>query len=66
VALRAELDTLVILSNTPHPLDPATRYAPGPVGLTVLATKPGGADDECRNKRPENGRGFELTEDYLA
>jgi urea carboxylase-associated protein 2 len=66
VALRAELDTLVILSNTPHPLDPATRYAPGPVALSVLDGEPGGPDDECRRKRPENGRGFELTEDYLA
>jgi hypothetical protein len=25
-----------------------------------------GPDDECRKKRPENARGFELTEDYYA
>ena len=33
--LRAEMDTLVVLTNTPHPLDPATAYAPpadGPRG----------------------------------
>jgi urea carboxylase-associated protein 2 len=66
VAIRAELDTLVILSNTPHPMDPKARYAPGPVGLSVIDAKPAGPDDECRHKRPENARGFELTEDYFA
>jgi urea carboxylase-associated protein 2 len=64
VALRAELPTLVILSNTPHPLDPAATYAPKPLLVTVEDGAPPGPDDECREKRPENGRGFELTEDY--
>ncbi len=66
VALRAELNTLVVLSNTPHPLDPATAYAPRPVLLTVQPGEPAGPHDECREKRPENGRGFQLTEDYFA
>jgi urea carboxylase-associated protein 2 len=65
VAIRAEMDVLVVLSNTPHPLDPRTTYSPGPVALTVEQGSPGGPDDECRNKRPENARGFELTEDYV-
>ena len=66
VTLRAEMDVLVVLSNTPHPLDPATTYAPKPVSLALLSGEPGGLDDECRSKRPENGRGFELTEDYVS
>ena len=33
VELRAEMNTLVVLSNTPHPLDPRTSYAPKPVAL---------------------------------
>jgi urea carboxylase-associated protein 2 len=66
VALRAELDVLVVLSNTPHPLDPASTYAPKPVSVAIVAGSPGGPDDECRNKRPENVRGFELTEDYVS
>lgn len=66
VALRAEMDVLVVLSNTPHPLDPATTYAPKPVSLAITAGTPAGPDDECRKKRPENARGFELTEDYAS
>jgi urea carboxylase-associated protein 2 len=66
VALRAEMDVLVVLSNTPHPLDPVTTYAPKPVSLAIVTGSPAGPDDECRNKRPENARGFELTEDYAS
>ena len=35
VELRFEMDTLVVLSNTPHPLDPETQYRPPPVELTI-------------------------------
>jgi urea carboxylase-associated protein 2 len=64
VDLRFEMDTLVVLSNTPHPLDPARRYAPPRVELTVWRGNPPTLDDECRCSRPENGRGFTLTEAY--
>lgn len=66
VALRAELNTLIVLSNTPHPLDPAKTYAPKPVLLTIETGAKVGPHDECREKRPENARGFQLTEDYFA
>jgi urea carboxylase-associated protein 2 len=66
VELRAELNTLVVLSNTPHPLDPRAQYAPKPVQLTVRAGAPASADDPCRLSRPENARGFSLTESYFA
>jgi urea carboxylase-associated protein 2 len=66
VDLRAEMDVLVVLSNTPHPLDPETRYAPPPVELVVWRGEPPGRDDPCRTSRPENGRGFALTEAYVA
>lgn len=66
VTLRAELNTLIVLSNTRHPLDQAPRYAPKPVLLTVLSGKPVDPDDECRHACPQNGRGFALTEDYFA
>jgi uncharacterized protein len=65
VDLRCEMDTLVVLSNTPHPLDPATRYAPPPVELSIWRGEPAGAGDLCRTSRAENGRGFELTAAYL-
>jgi len=64
VDLRCEMDTLVVLSNTPHPLDPATTYAPPPVELTIWRGDPAGPEDPCRLSRPENGRGFQLTEAY--
>jgi urea carboxylase-associated protein 2 len=66
VELRAELNTLVVLSNTPHPLDPAARYAPKPVALTIRTGAPASATDPCRLSRPENARGFTLTESYFA
>jgi uncharacterized protein len=66
VELRADMDTLVVLSNTPHPLDPATKYDPPPVELTITEGPPAAADDACRLSRPENGRGFALTEAYVA
>ncbi len=66
VTLRFEMDTLVVLSATPHPLDPAREYRPGGVKLIVSDGPPAAADDPCRLSRPENGRGFALTAAYAA
>jgi urea carboxylase-associated protein 2 len=66
VALRSDMRTLVVLSNTPHPLDPAPRYAPKPVALSIVTGSPTvGSDDACRSSSAENGRAFELTDDYF-
>ena len=62
VTLRAEMPVLVVLSNTPHPLDPAPVYDPPAVELTIAPGPPPGPDDPCRTKRPENGRAFAKTE----
>ena len=64
VELRFEMDTLVVLSNTPHPMDPAKVYAPPDVELGIQWVPPPGPDDPCRLSRPENARGFALTEAY--
>lgn len=66
VELRAEMNTLVVLSNTPHPLDPSKIYGPKPVALTLRSGAPAGPEDPCRLSRPENARGFTLTESYFA
>jgi urea carboxylase-associated protein 2 len=66
VELRFEMETLVVLSNTPHPLDPAKEYRPGPVALAITDGPPAAADDPCRLSRPENGRGFALTAAYIG
>jgi uncharacterized protein len=65
VELRSEMNTLVLLSNTPHPLDPESTYAPKPVKLSVRAEGPAGEGDACRLSCPENQRGFALTEAYF-
>lgn len=65
IDLRAELDVLTILSNTPHPLSPGNRYAPKPLDLVVWQADPAAADDACRRRCPENERGFRLTETYF-
>jgi hypothetical protein len=65
VALRFEMDTLLVLSNTPHPLDPATSYAPPEIRLSIGRATLVGDDDPCRLSRPENARGFALTEAYV-
>jgi uncharacterized protein len=65
VELRAELNTLVILNTCPHPMNPATEYPRQPVALTIKRVPPPAADDLCRTSRPENGRGFTLTERYF-
>jgi urea carboxylase-associated protein 2 len=65
VDLRFEMNTLVVLSNTPHPLDPSPSYKPAPIELISGEARAPGPDDPCRVSRPENGRGFALTEAYL-
>ncbi len=62
VVLRAEMNVLVVLSNTPHPLDPASAYSPKPVRVEIRRIQAPGPDDACRISRPENGRGFQNTE----
>lgn len=62
VELRAEMNVLVVLSNTPHPCDPSTVYAPKPVGIWIGRVPAPAADDTCRLSRAENGRGFINTE----
>jgi hypothetical protein len=62
VDLRFEMNTLVVLSTAPHPLDPSPQYAPKRVALTAWRSEAPTADDYCRNFRPENQRGFYNTE----
>src|SRR5688572_447883 len=64
VELRAEMDVLVILNTCQHPLDPSPHYEPRPIALTVFTAPPVADDDVCRVSRPENARGFMLTERY--
>lgn len=58
VELRAEMDLLLALSNTRHPLDPATGDLPA-VQVQRLAAEGVPADDLCRTATAEAIRGFE-------
>jgi urea carboxylase-associated protein 2 len=62
VDLRAEMNVLLVLSNTPHPMAPGGAWAPPAVELAVRETPLPGLEDPCRLSRPENGRGFINTE----
>ena len=66
VDLRFEMDTLVVLSSAPHPLDARAYYAPADVQLASWRADPVGADDACRLQCPQNGRAFINTERYCG
>jgi hypothetical protein len=61
-ALRFEMDVLVALSATPHPLDPEPSWSPAGVELEILRCMPPAPDDPVRTSCEQNGRGFLLTE----
>lgn len=63
IDLFAPMDTLVVLTSIQHPLDPSSVYAPQPVELELLRVEDYAAITRgCRESRPENARGLELTE----
>lgn len=62
VDLRFEMNTLVILSTCPHPLDTNRRYRPRDVRLNAWSSGPAPKNDVCRKRCPENERGFRNTE----
>jgi urea carboxylase-associated protein 2 len=66
VDLRFELDTLVVLSAAPHPLDPRAHYAPGDVELAAFEAAPATANDPCRTSCAQNERAFMNTERHAA
>jgi urea carboxylase-associated protein 2 len=65
VELRAEMNVLTILNTCQHPLDSNPNYAPKPVKLSIRRATAPSEDDPCRLSRPENARGFLLTERYF-
>jgi urea carboxylase-associated protein 2 len=65
IDLRAEMNVLVILNTCQHPLDPNPKYQPKPVQVSIRRVAAATLDDPCRVSRPENGRGFILTERYF-
>lgn len=65
IDLRAELDVIVLLANTPHRLDDRPDYTVTPVRVTArTAARP--APDPFRDGTPERVRIFENTEAHLS
>ena len=62
VDLRFEMDTLAVFYAGPHPLDAATTFSPRAVSLSARQTGPAPKVDVCRDRCPENQRGFRNTE----
>ena len=62
VDLRAEMNVLVALSNTPHPMFPGPIYDPKPIQVTVWNSPPPAPDDLCRHFSLEAERGFDNTD----
>jgi hypothetical protein len=65
VTLRFELDTLVLLTASPHPLDPVADWSPRSVRLILEPVAAASADDPVRRACPENERGFAASEAVL-
>ncbi len=62
IEFRAEMDVRIALSTAPHPLDPATAYAPGPIQAIRFRGPATPMDDPCRTASVEAQRGFDNTE----
>ncbi len=65
VTLRAEMNLLVALSNTPHPLA-TSQAASGEIGIVRYRAAAAGADDPCRCATEEAARGFGNNDRYFA
>jgi hypothetical protein len=65
VELRADMNVLVVLANTPHVLDPRPAYTATPLRLTAWRGAPAAADDAVRNASPEAQRAFLNVDDYF-
>lgn len=64
VTLRTEMDCVVVLSNTPNPLNDAAEWPAVPVEVSVYDAPATDLLDECVQHRPENYRAFQNTWDY--
>ena len=65
IELRAEMNVLLILSNTPHVME-AGAYNPSDVQLTLYKAAPVTEDDYCMNFSVQSMRAFENNARYFA
>jgi urea carboxylase-associated protein 2 len=61
VELHALVDVLVVLSTAPHPLDPATSWAPAGLGVEIRDAAPDASDQATRVFRAQSARALDET-----
>lgn len=66
IDLKAEMDLLLVVSNTPHPLAPGDGAATGALRLSIGRAVDPTLGDFCRTRTEEAVRAFENTDSYLA
>ncbi|MDO6487631.1 urea carboxylase-associated family protein [Colwellia sp. 6_MG-2023] len=64
VELRFEMETLVVFTTCPHPMNPASEYPNRSVSIALSEAPAMTDDDKCLNSSDENGRGFENNRRY--
>ncbi|MGF1704677.1 urea amidolyase associated protein UAAP1 [Enterovibrio baiacu] len=64
IELRFEMDTTVVFSTCPHPMNDAEAYPRNPVDIDMFKSEPMKANDPCLNHCDENRRGFINTRQY--
>jgi urea carboxylase-associated protein 2 len=65
IELRAEMNVLVVVANTPHVLDPRREYRCTNLRMTAWRGQITPTADPIRNSSPEALRAFENVEDYF-
>lgn len=65
IELRAEMNVLLILSNTPHVME-SGEYNPSDVQLTLCKEEAVGEDDFCKNFTEQSQRAFTNNARYFA
>jgi uncharacterized protein YcgI (DUF1989 family) len=66
VDLRAEMNLLLVLSHSAHPLNPARPAAARSITLVRYRSPPVATDDLCRTMSPEAARAFTFTDQLYA
>lgn len=66
VELRAEMNVLLVLANTPHVLDPRPKYTCTDLRVTAWRGDVTPENDAIRNSTPEALRAFQNVEDYFC
>jgi urea carboxylase-associated protein 2 len=66
IELRAEMNVVVALANTPHPLDDRNGYTGTTVRVTAWRAGLPSDDDSIRHATPERMRAFQNTDEYVA